>query len=77
MVQEKRRVRGIYRVKDTEDKDKLICLLANVCVLFRVNKRSLYDLTHMQKVWDVPSNTQYNTSSNVCEMDIERSWWEL
>jgi len=32
---------------------------------------------HMSKVWDVPSDKQYNTSSNVRDRNFERSWWEV
>jgi hypothetical protein len=35
--------------------------------------RLMYDLTYMQKAWDVPSDTQYTTSSNVHNGNFECS----
>jgi hypothetical protein len=42
------------------------------CSLYNLN-HLVYDLTPMPKVWDVPSNSQYNTSSNILNGNFERS----
>jgi hypothetical protein len=71
-----------------EDKDEMICHLSNVRyprsnirVLLRMffvrSSNVLVLLSFIPMLWDVPSDTQYNTSSNVRGGKIDRLQWEL